>query len=210
MQLDLTAEVLVLLGVVVVALVVLAIVIAVGRRSRSAPAASVRTVADAVAVQEPSPSPAVAPTGGRRPDVPDRYPGEGLSPAERIGSSRAVVQALTQRAAADQSVGDGAVDPAPVVGPGGDARDRLLSVLLDHPALAVGAAAELEVCRAELERLSGEVRAQRDALGRVLGRLTVAGLVPEQLGRLSGLPVHEVQEMLAPASAGSVLSSGSM
>ncbi|HEY4419243.1 MAG TPA: hypothetical protein VGN22_06990 [Pseudonocardia sp.] len=67
-----------------------------------------------------------------------------------------------------------------------DARDRLLAVLLDDPARAVGAAAELEACRTQLQD--------------VLQRLAGSGLRPEQLARLAGLPVDEVRALVTPAS----------
>jgi hypothetical protein len=67
-----------------------------------------------------------------------------------------------------------------------DARDRLLAVLLDDPARAVGAAAELEACRTQLKD--------------VLQRLAGSGLRPEQLARLAGLPVDEVRALVTPAS----------
>jgi hypothetical protein len=67
-----------------------------------------------------------------------------------------------------------------------DARDRLLAVLLDDPARAVGAAAELEACRTQLQD--------------VLQRLAGTGLRPEQLARLAGLPVDEVRALVTPAS----------
>jgi hypothetical protein len=70
--------------------------------------------------------------------------------------------------------------------PRADARDRLLAVLLDDPARAVGAAAELEACRTQLQD--------------VLQRLAGSGLRPEQLARLAGLPVDEVRALVTPAS----------
>jgi hypothetical protein len=66
-----------------------------------------------------------------------------------------------------------------------DVRDRLLAVLLDDPARAVGAAAELEACRTQLQD--------------VLQRLVGSGLRPEQLARLAGLPVDEVRALVTPA-----------
>jgi hypothetical protein len=68
----------------------------------------------------------------------------------------------------------------------GDARDRLLAVLLDDPVRAVGATEELEACRNRL----------RD----VMHRLSGTGLTPEQLARLAGLPVEDVHKMLEPAA----------
>jgi hypothetical protein len=68
----------------------------------------------------------------------------------------------------------------------GDARDRLLAVLLDDPVRAVGATEELEACRSRL----------RDVMHRLAG----TGLRPEQLARLAGLPVEDVHKMLEPAA----------
>ncbi|GAA1306916.1 hypothetical protein [Pseudonocardia xinjiangensis] len=67
-----------------------------------------------------------------------------------------------------------------------DVRDRLLAVLLDDPARAVGATAELEACRSRLQD--------------VLHRLAASGLRPEQLARLVELPVEEVRTILASAA----------
>ncbi|TQM39200.1 hypothetical protein FB388_6458, partial [Pseudonocardia cypriaca] len=82
-----------------------------------------------------------------------------------------------------------------------DPRDRLLAVLLDDPDRAVGAMVELESCLSELDRLSDAVRAGRAALRDVLHRLAAAGLRPDQLARLAGLPPAEVQELLEAAPA---------
>jgi hypothetical protein len=67
-----------------------------------------------------------------------------------------------------------------------DVRDRLLAVLLEDPARAVGATAELEACRSRLQD--------------VLHRLAGSGLRPEQLARLVELPVEEVRAILASAA----------
>jgi hypothetical protein len=82
-----------------------------------------------------------------------------------------------------------------------DPRDRLLAVLLDDPDRAVGAMVELESCLSELDRLSDAVRAGRAALRDVLHRLAAAGLRPDQLARLAGMPQAEVQELLEAAPA---------
>ena len=81
-----------------------------------------------------------------------------------------------------------------------DARDRLLAVLLDDPARAVGATVELEAHLAQLDRLSAAVRHEREMLGSVLRRLADAGLRPDQLARLADLPVDDVRELLAPSA----------
>ena len=82
---------------------------------------------------------------------------------------------------------------------GGDARDRLLAVLLEDPVRAVGATVELDVCRRQLERLTGAVEHERAALGAVLTRLAATGLSDEQLARLALLPVGEVRDLLGLA-----------
>ena len=81
-----------------------------------------------------------------------------------------------------------------------DARDRLLAVLLDDPARAVGATVELEAHLAQLDRLSAAVRHEREMLGSVLRRLADAGLRPDQLARLADLPADDVRELLAPSA----------
>jgi hypothetical protein len=85
--------------------------------------------------------------------------------------------------------------------PRDDARDRLLAVLLHDPALAVDATIELDACRARLDRLSDAMRHERGALRDVLQRLAGAGLRTDQLARLAGMPVKELQALLAPASS---------
>jgi hypothetical protein len=117
----------------------------------------------------------------------------------------AVAQAFALRAAAgrapeqasDTPERAAAVPPAPR----GDARDRLLAVLLDDPVRAVGAAMELEACRSQLDRLSDAVRHERGVLGDVLNRLAGAGLRPEQLARLAGMPLGEVHAVLDRSAA---------
>ena len=104
------------------------------------------------------------------------------------------MQALALRAAAEKA------SRAATPPPGGDVRDRLLAVLLADPACALGATVELEACSSQLDRLSDAVRHQRSALGEVLGRLAGAGLSPEQLARLAGLPIDDVRTLLALAS----------
>lgn len=215
MQLALTAEVLVPLGVgVLVVLAALVLVVRSVRRRRSA----ARGVRDGPA--QPSPQSGSLPdrgpglpsetTPGRAAEAaaadPPGTEGPHLSP-DRNGSGRtvaaAVAQALAQRAAVQRtdSAGPPADDPdraAAALLSGGDARDRLLAVLLDDPVRAVGATVELETCRGQLERLADAMRHERRALGEVLSRLEGAGLAPEQLSRLAGLPLDEVRVLLAP------------
>lgn len=115
----------------------------------------------------------------------------------------AVAQVLAVRAAAGRTTGaEPAPDADPMAEPSprGDVRDRLLAVLLHDPECAVGAAAELEACRGRLDRLSDAMRHERAALGDVLDRLAAAGLRPDQLARLSDLPVDEVRQLLARAT----------
>ncbi len=110
--------------------------------------------------------------------------------------------------AAGEAVGDAVVPPprpehvfdgAPPRGTATDARDRLLAVLLDDPERAVGAAVELETCLRELDRLSEAVRHERVVLRDVLRRLAAAGLRSEQLARLAGMPLAEVEALLGAA-----------
>ncbi|MCE3555485.1 hypothetical protein LWC33_29065 [Pseudonocardia sp. RS11V-5] len=112
---------------------------------------------------------------------------------EEAGSSRsvaaAVQHALAARARAAQP--NGVVDPRR-----GDARDRLLAVLLDDPVRAVGATVELQNQQEELSRLAEEMRNRRDELGSVVRRLAAAGLGPDQVAKLAGLDRAEVDRML--------------
>ncbi|MBW0090695.1 hypothetical protein I4I73_17865 [Pseudonocardia sp. KRD-184] len=78
----------------------------------------------------------------------------------------------------------------------GDARDRLLAVLLDDPVRAVGATVELDACRRQLARLTDSVRHEREALRSVLARLAETGLGHDQLARLSGLSDAELRDLL--------------
>ena len=156
----------------------------------------------------PATDPAASDTGpaASDPGVPAVSPRPSGGPA---GSARpvaaAVAQALAARATASRRAepDPSAPQQAPPESPSrrGDARDRLLAVLLDDPARAVGAAVELETCRNQLDRLADAMRHERGVLGDVVGRLSAAGLRPDQLARLSGLPVDEVRELLeAPVS----------
>lgn len=171
MQLPLTPEVLVPIGVGAALLVVALIMVVLVRRRRRA-----RTdppIAEAPAWQEP---PAV----------------------ERVAAGRTVAAAVAQALAAREAMADAAVP-----GSRGDARDRLLAVLLDDPVRAVGAAVELESCRRQLDRLTGALDHERATLREVLARLTAAGLAPDQLARLSGLSDDELSSLLRePASLG--------
>jgi hypothetical protein len=81
------------------------------------------------------------------------------------------------------------------------ARDRLLAVLLDDPERAVGAVVELEDCLRELDRLSDTMRTERAVLHDALRHLAAAGLRPDQLARLAGMPLMEVEEQLSAERA---------
>ncbi|MCW2722730.1 hypothetical protein, partial [Pseudonocardia sp.] len=107
-------------------------------------------------------------------------------PAATTGSSRTVAAAVAQALAARAAAGrEAPAEPEPAAVPPreADARDRLLAVLLDDPARAVGAAEELEACRGHL--------------GDVLARLARSGLRHDQLARLSGFSIDEVTALLA-------------
>ena len=150
-------------------------------------------------VPEPAPAPERHPGG-----TPTRYPVVNVpepapapdrnhhadEPAPGAGSSHsvaaAVAQVLAARAAAHAPDGDRR----------GDARDRLLAVLLDDPMRAVGATVDLQDCQERLDRLAASLQDERGRLGEVLGRLARSGLRPDQLARLSGLSDAEVAELL--------------
>jgi hypothetical protein len=154
-------------------------------------------------VPEPAPAPERHP-GGIEGGTPSRYPVVNVpepapapdrhhhadEPAPGAGSSHsvaaAVAQVLAARAAAHAPDGDRR----------GDARDRLLAVLLDDPMRAVGATVDLQDCQERLDRLAASLQDERGRLGEVLGRLAHAGLRPDQLARLSGLSDAEVAELL--------------
>ncbi len=124
----------------------------------------------------PEPSSQEAPAAPRRPAP---------APDARIAGSGAPLATALSRALIAR--------PAPR----GDARDRLLAVLLDDPVRTVGAAAALEESSAQLSRLTAAVSHERGVLGAHLARLAAAGLQPEQLASLAGLPAAEIRELLA-------------
>jgi hypothetical protein len=163
-----------------------------------------------------APVPAFEPNGSHGPE------GNGTPPPESWGAPAPEVDGSAPDVAAGavlpdpgwaaqaQPVPEPATAPATVPAPRSDnddpgrqadPRDRLLAVLLDDPDRAVGAMVELESCLSELDRLSDAVRAGRAALRDVLHRLAAAGLRPDQLARLAGLPQAEVQELLEAAPA---------
>jgi hypothetical protein len=124
------------------------------------------------------------------PSVDHRCAADGGEPASAAGSSQsvaaAVAQVLAARAAAHVPDGDRR----------GEARDRLLAVLLDDPLRAVGATVDLQDCQERIDRLAATLNDERARLGDVLGRLAGAGLRPDQLARLSGLSDAEVADLL--------------
>jgi len=128
---------------------------------------------------------------GADPAAPTAIPHQ---PSIAAGSSRnlgnAVAHVLAARAAAPSAA------PSPVPDRRGDARDRLLSMLLDDPLRAVGAAVDLQDCQERMERLTGALNDERNRLCDVMGRLARSGLRADQLARLSGLSDSEVAELL--------------
>lgn len=114
----------------------------------------------------------------------------GSEPASTAGSSHSVAAAVAQVLAAR------AAAQTPDADRRGDARDRLLAVLLDDPLRAVGAAVDLQDCQERIDRLAATVHDERSRLGDVLARLARSGLRPDQLARLSGLSDAEVAEFL--------------
>lgn len=204
-----STDVLVASGVgaaVLIILIALAIVDVVRRRARRR-AAVRRTVADAVATSMLPRPPADADAG--QPDLPDA--GGDAAPDQLPGptSGPAAAKAPPAPSAPDAPpIPDTAGSGTPLAAalnraltnrptPRGDARDRLLAVLLDDPVRTVGAAAALEASSAQLSRLTAAVTHERDVLGVHLSRLAAAGLQPEQLAALAGLPAAEIRDLLA-------------
>ncbi len=145
------------------------------------------------ATPEAERAPAAEPTLAPLPDVaaaPDRAIAHQSSVAAGSSAWRAVAHALAARAAF----------PTPGADRCGDARDRLLSVLLDDPLRAVGAAEDLLDCQERMDRLTGALGEERGKLRDVLGRLARSGLRADQLAKLSGLSDSEVTDLLRHAS----------
>jgi hypothetical protein len=180
-----------------------------------APAAEPDAQAAAVGDDGWVPAPAFEPNGSHGPEGNGAPPESWGAPAPDVDGSApdvatgAVLPDAGWTAQA-QPVPEPATAPATVPAPRSDnddparhadPRDRLLAVLLDDPDRAVGAMVELESCLSELDRLSDAVRAGRAALRDVLHRLAAAGLRPDQLARLAGMPQAEVQELLEAAPA---------
>ncbi|WP_226361246.1 hypothetical protein [Pseudonocardia sp. ICBG1142] len=132
--------------------------------------------------------------------------------------SRAVQQALAARAVQRARLrgADAVVDPQPDLPGGeqqelplavvptagartpaaGDAKDRLLGVLLEDPARAVDATERLDDTRDRIAELDEVLRRRRDDLAGAVRRLHECGLDPAQIGRLSGMAVDEVRTIL--------------
>ncbi|MEJ8282004.1 hypothetical protein [Pseudonocardia spirodelae] len=156
--------------------------------------------------EAPSPEPATPPSG---------------SPPARVTPepvSRAVQQALAARAVqrARLRQTEPEVDPTgeqqerpPAVVPtaaapvtGGDARDRLLGVLLADPARAVDATERLDDSRDRIAELGEVLRRRRDDLAGAVRHLHECGLDPGQIGRLSGMAAADVRTILDGEDAG--------
>lgn len=148
---------------------------------------------------EGAPAPAEHPDDGG-PGTADQ-PVPGRHTADHAGSDRAIAAAVAHAFAVRAAAGrqpersQGGPDRS-AAQPRGDARDRLLAVLLEDPVSAVGATMELEACRSQLDRLSDAMRHERGVLSDILARLADTGLNPEQLARLAGLPIEEVRAMV--------------
>lgn len=132
--------------------------------------------------------------------------------------SRAVQQALAARAVqrARLRATDAVVDPQPDTPGGeqqelplavvptagartpaaGDAKDRLLGVLLEDPARAVDATERLDDTRDRIAELDEVLRRRRDDLAGAVRHLHECGLDPAQIGRLSGMAVDDVRTIL--------------
>lgn len=173
MPLALTPEMLIVVGVAAVVLVVALMVVVVLRRRRRPPRPETGSPATVGSTEEQ--------VWREPPPV-----------ADRAGSGRTVASAVAQALATREARGIGGSPPAGR----GDARDRLLAVLLDDPMRAVGAAVELESCRRRLDRLAGALEHERSTLRDVLDRLTAAGLSPDQLARLAGPSDPELRALL--------------
>jgi hypothetical protein len=115
---------------------------------------------------------------------------------DEAGSGQAVAAAVQQALAARARAAQGGqiADPRR-----GDARDKLLAVLLDDPVRAVGATVDLQSQQVELAKLAEAMKAQRQELGAVVRRLAAAGLSTEQVAKLADLDPGEVTEMLEQA-----------
>ncbi|HEX4252397.1 MAG TPA: hypothetical protein VH008_31345 [Pseudonocardia sp.] len=85
----------------------------------------------------------------------------------------------------------------PVNGLTGDARDRLLRVLLADPDRALHAVGDLETSRGQLDRLNDSMHHQRQQLADAARRLRGAGLTPAQVAQLAGFGEGELVSLLS-------------
>ncbi|WP_214367404.1 hypothetical protein [Pseudonocardia sp. H11422] len=176
-----------------------------------------RSTEDTTPVQDPSATavrPAQGPASGdsaHTGDTPHTATGDTISAPKADGYAALAADIAAYAPPAPDTAGYAPArssGPAPGIGshrpspPGGttarrgDARDRLLAVLLDDPVRAVGATVELERCREQLDRLTDAVHHERRVLAAVLHRLSAAGLEFGQIVRLAGMPADEVRALL--------------
>ncbi|HEX4359027.1 MAG TPA: hypothetical protein VH141_15970 [Pseudonocardia sp.] len=88
------------------------------------------------------------------------------------------------------------VDGEHANGSAGDAKDRLLRVLLADPDRALHAVGDLEASRNQLDRLNDSVHYQRRQLADAARRLRGAGLTPAQVAQLAGFGEGELVTLL--------------
>lgn len=100
-----------------------------------------------------------------------------------------------------RTTGSGSVAVEPVRVSSSELRDRLLAVLLADREEAVRALDELAACQQRLATLSESTAKEHAVLDGIVARLATTGLRPEQLARLTDLPVTEVQQRLARTPA---------
>jgi hypothetical protein len=79
----------------------------------------------------------------------------------------------------------------------GDAKDRLLRVLLADPDRALHAVGDLEASRNQLHRLNDSMHYQRRQLADAARRLRGAGLTPAQVAQLAGFGEGELVSLLS-------------
>ena len=135
--------------------------------------------ADRVERSTPRPSPRPAPAAAR--------PGRGMS-----------VRSVPDPDVHGRGVQAGGV---PAGGPHGDLRDRLFAVVLGDYDTVVGVLDELAACQQRLGQLSVATDRERRALSAALSRLAATGLRPDQLPRLSDIPLDEVRGLLGRVGA---------
>ena len=94
------------------------------------------------------------------------------------------------------AVPESPVDGEHTNGSAGDAKDRLLRVLLADPDRALHAVGDLEASRNQLDRLNDSVHYQRRQLADAARRLRGAGLTPAQVAQLAGFGEGELVTLL--------------